>query len=82
MERKLYPDDLTDAEWKIISSFFRRKKTNRCRKDKYGKRIMLDAIFYVLRIGCSWRNLPHDYHHGRQFTLNFELGRWMAILKK
>ena len=61
MERKSYPDDLTDIEWQIISSFFRKKKTNRGRKDKYGKRIMLDAIFYVLRTGCSWRNLPHDY---------------------
>jgi transposase len=25
------------------------------------KKDYLDALFYVLRTGCSWRNLPHDF---------------------
>jgi transposase len=27
---------------------------------KYGDRLVLDSIFYVLRSGCQWRMLPHD----------------------
>jgi transposase len=27
---------------------------------KYGNRLVLDSIFYVLRSGCQWRMLPHD----------------------
>ena len=26
----------------------------------YGGRLVLDAIFYVLRSGCQWRMIPHD----------------------
>lgn len=26
----------------------------------YGDRLVLDAIFYVLRAGCQWRMVPHD----------------------
>jgi transposase len=26
----------------------------------YGDRLVLDAIFYVLRSGCQWRMIPHD----------------------
>jgi len=60
-KRKAYPDDLTDQEWKLIESLTENKKTKRGRKPKYGKREMLNAIFYLLRTGCSWRHLPHDF---------------------
>lgn len=60
-KRKAYPDDLTDQEWKLIETLTENKKTNRGRKPKYGKREMLNAIFYLLRTGCSWRHLPHDF---------------------
>ena len=56
-----YPDDLSDNEWKLIERFTKNPDTNRGRKPKYGKREMLNAIFYLLRTGCSWRHLPHDF---------------------
>ena len=31
------------------------------RPETYPKREILDAIFYVLRGGCAWRLLPHDF---------------------
>ena len=30
------------------------------RSRKYAWRIVLDGIFYVLRTGCQWRDVPHD----------------------
>lgn len=59
--RNAYPDDLTDEEWRIIQHYTINKHTNRGRKPKHGKREMLNAIFYLLRTGCSWRHLPHDF---------------------
>lgn len=59
MEQKRYPGELTDQEWKLIKPLVENKSTGR--KPKYGKRRILDAIFYLLRSGCSWRLLPHDF---------------------
>ena len=61
MKRKSYPDDLSKKEWECIKRGVETKKSNRGRKSKYGKKEMLNAIFYILRTGCSWRHLPHDF---------------------
>lgn len=60
-KRNSYPDDLTDSEWAFIAPLTINIETSRGRKPKYGKREMLNAIFYLLRTGCSWRHLPHDF---------------------
>ena len=31
------------------------------RPGKHPRRAIVDAIFYVVRTGCSWRQLPHDF---------------------
>ena len=30
-------------------------------KSKYHKRNLVEAVMYVVKTGCQWRNLPHDY---------------------
>jgi len=67
MEKKRYPGELTDKEWLLIEPIIERVlkpsggRKNAGRRSKYGKRKILDAIFYLLRSGCSWRLLPHDF---------------------
>jgi transposase len=61
MKRESYPDDLTDKEWGLIEDLAIQTTSTRGRKGKYSKREMLNAIFYLLRSGCSWRLLPHDF---------------------
>lgn len=58
-QRKSYPSDLTDAEWGLIESMLPKSKRVG-RPAKYSRREVLNAILYVLRTGCSWRQLPHD----------------------
>lgn len=59
-KRKAYPTDLKDKEWKIIEEFLPEpKKTGRPREIDY--RELLNAMMYLLRSGCSWRMLPHDF---------------------
>jgi transposase len=62
MQRKPYPSDLTDKEWKLVQPILQ-QGTYRgagC-KCKYSRREMLNAIFYLLRTGCQWTDLPHDF---------------------
>jgi putative transposase len=52
-------------------------------------REILNAIFYVVRSGCSWRLLPHDfppwrsvYHCFRQFRLDGTWERMRSALRE
>ncbi len=58
--RKAYQTDLTDAEWDCLQSYLPPPEANG-RPRIYPLREILDAIFYVLRSGCAWRLLPHEF---------------------
>lgn len=72
MNRKHYPDDLTDKEWQLIELLFATPKGGR--PPKYLRREILNAIFYVLRTGCQWRHLPHDFPPWRAVYVQYV--RW------
>jgi len=71
-----YTHDLTDAEWQLIQYCFPKPaKTGRPREHTY--RELLNAMFYVVRTSCQWRNLPKDfapwgtvYHYYRRWKRN------------
>ena len=54
-----YPSDLRDDEWKILDPLIPRAR-KAGRPEKYSKRAILNAIFYLVRSGCAWRMLPKD----------------------
>jgi putative transposase len=57
-----YPTDLADAQWDIVRRLLPKAKRHgpgRPRTVNY--RTALNAIFYLLRTGCQWRMLPHDF---------------------
>ena len=59
-ERKVYPSDVTDAEWNVLEKVLPvAKATGRPRK--YPLREMVNAMFYLARSGCPWRYLPDGY---------------------
>jgi putative transposase len=55
-----YPSDLTDAQWQILERLIG-SKSKRGRPLTYSRRRVVEAILYVLRSGCAWRMLPHDF---------------------
>jgi putative transposase len=59
-KRKPYPSDLTDPEWEILKPLLPAPK-HRGRKRTVDLREIVNAIFYVLRTGCQWHCLPHDF---------------------
>lgn len=77
-----YTSDLTDAEWQFIHYCFPKPSpTGRPREHAY--RELLDAMFYLNRTGCQWRNLPTDFAPWRTVYHYFRLwkrsGLWAEI---
>jgi transposase len=69
---KKYPTTISDSQWKVIKKFLNIK-----RKRKHSLRRMLNAIFYLLKTGCQWSMLPHNfpkwqsvYYYFKQWTVN------------
>ena len=80
--RKTYKSDLTDKEWKLIEPHIPAAKRGG-RPRKANMREVLNAIFYVLKTGCQWDLLPHDfpakgtvYHY---FNTWRKVGAWEQI---
>jgi transposase len=82
MDRTAYPSDLSDAQWKLLEPWIPPAKPGG-RPRRVDMREVLNAILYVLRTGCAWRLLPHDfppwstvYDYLRKFRLG---GLWHRI---
>ena len=54
------PSDVTDDEWARIAPYVPPAKPGG-RPEEHPKREILDGICYVLRGGCAWRMLPHNF---------------------
>src|SRR5664279_574594 len=76
-----YPSDLTDEQWQLIRPLLpKRKKRGRPPIDR---RDVIDAILYVVRTGCQWRQLPRDFPKWRTVYTVFwrwrKAGVWQQI---
>ena len=54
-----YPSDLTDEQWQLVRPLLP-KPTKRGRP-RIDRRRVIDAILYLNRTGCQWRQLPLDF---------------------
>jgi transposase len=55
-----YPSDTSDEQWAIIEPLLPPVRTGG-RPEKHPRRAIVDAILYVVRAGCAWRQLPADF---------------------
>lgn len=56
----MYDSDLSDEEWAIIEHHFK-PKDQRGNAHKHPKKLIVDAILYVVKGGITWRLLPNDF---------------------
>ena len=54
-----YPTDLTNSQWELIKECF--DTGNYGKNGKHSRRVLVNAVFYVIKTGCQWRFLPKDY---------------------
>ena len=57
--RRAYSTDLTDDQWHKLEPLIPAAKKGG-RPAKYARREIINALFYLTRNGCTWRDLPHD----------------------
>lgn len=82
MERNAYPSDVTDGQWRLIEPLIPPPQWGG-RPRTVDLREVINAILYLNRTGCSWRQLPHDFppwgtahYYYRCFRLD---GTWRKI---
>ncbi len=66
---------LNDSQWDSISLFLDLKR-------KICLRQVMDTLFYILRTGCQWRNLPHDDPHWQAVYYYFDKWKQDGTLEK
>ncbi len=63
--------DLSDVEWRLIEPLLSNKPPGVARVDD---RRVINGIFYILRTGSPWRDLPARY--GPHTTVYNRFNRW------
>lgn len=82
MERNPYPSDVTNGQWRLIAPLIPPPLPGG-RPREVDLREVVNGILYVVRTGCSWRQVPHDfppwitvYYYFRRFERD---GTWRKI---
>lgn len=58
--RKSYPSDVTDAEWEFLLPYVTLMREDAPQRE-HALRDVFDAVRYVVKTGCQWGFLPHDF---------------------
>src|SRR5438128_1515455 len=87
MNAPSYPSDLTDEQWARIEPLIPVFPTGRPRLTSM--RAVVNAILYIVRTGCQWHYLPHDFppkstvfHHYRAWQKGGTLQRIHDTLRE
>ena len=68
-----YSSNVSDQEWQLIEPLIPPAKAGG-RPRTVNIRAIMNAIFYVVRTGCQWRLLPHDFPAWG--TVHYYYRRW------
>jgi transposase len=84
----MYPSDLTDTQWVQLEPLLRRDRGKRHaggRPRKYELRRVVDALLYVVKTGCQWRQLPANFPPWlsvhQQFRAWRDDGTWECVAR-
>jgi transposase len=72
--RKSYPSDVSDAEWEFLLPYLTLMREDAPQRSS-DMREVFNALRYVVKTGCQWRMLPHDFP---DWTVVYQqMRRWM-----
>ena len=84
MGRQAYSSDLTDKQWEVLRPLIPLPSLEG-RPVTVERRELVNAILYVLRSGCPWRLLPHEFPAWGTVSSSFRRGPregvWEQILQ-
>ena len=73
-----YTSDLSDGEWALLQQVWP-TPAPRGAPATWNRRLILDAILYVLRGGIAWRALPHDFPPWQTVYYHFRIMRLTGV---
>lgn len=59
-QRRAYPSDVTDEEWAFCAPYLSLMREDAAQR-VHALRELFNGMRYVVRTGCQWRYLPHDF---------------------
>lgn len=70
--RKAYPSDVTREQFEKIREDLEKakKKTHPSKYDVYD---IFCAVLYLLKEGCTWRAIPHDYPNWQNVRYHYDI---------
>lgn len=74
-----YDTDLSDEQWETVRPLVEAKTG---RKASVSRRQVVNAILYVARTGCQWRNLPNDLPNWSTVYWCYHRWAWNGTLDK
>ena len=84
-----YSSSLTDSEWEVLEPLLIEilPPKKRTRPSNWTKRDLINGIFYQLKNGCNWEDLPKDlppystvYWHYKQWREAGAIEKLMSVL--
>lgn len=70
--RSIYPSDITREQFEGIRNIFESIRKTTCPR-KYDLYDIFCALLYVVKEGCTWRGLPHDFPKWRIVYRYFQI---------
>src|SRR5215471_2467954 len=58
--RKSYPSDVSDADWAFLTPYLTLMREDAPQRE-HPLRELYNGLCYVVKTGCQWRFLPHDF---------------------
>src|SRR5271169_7255162 len=81
----MYPSDLTDVQWSKLEPLLHSSRGGRHaggRPRKYELRRVVDAMLYVVKTGCQWRQLPTDFPPWKSVHEHFRAWRDSGVWER
>lgn len=73
--RKSYPSDVSDADWEFAVVYLTLMRSDAPQRS-HDMREVFNALRYLVKTGCHWRMLPHDFP---EWTVVYQqMRRWMS----
>lgn len=73
-----YPSDLSIGEWQLLEPLLPPRRAVG-HPNRWPRKQIVDAIFYVLRTGCAWRYLPKDFLPWQTVFYHYRRWRFQGI---
>jgi len=75
-KRKKYPSDMSKNGWQKLKPLLPKSKAGTIKGGRPPAELkeIINAIFYVVKNGCTWRSMPHDFPHWN--TVYGYFNRW------